>query len=169
MSFGDAELVEEFPAENRYAANGSGRLSGFPHQTRGCPQISITTRSASPIGFSKLNTPPASASVYASIRTSRFELQDSRSGWFAVPFLQDSFIPCNMPVYPGALSVPEISGGDRAAALYSLIGSVKLNGLDPEAYLRHVLALIADYPINQIDQLLPWNVAMPPTQLSDGL
>ncbi|MBS0418652.1 MAG: IS66 family transposase [Proteobacteria bacterium] len=50
-------------------------------------------------------------------------------------------------------------GGDRAAAVYSLIGTAKLNGLNPEAYLRHVLARIADHPINRIDELLPWNLA----------
>jgi hypothetical protein len=53
------------------------------------------------------------------------------------------------------------SGGDRAAAMYSLIGSAKLNGVDPEAYLRHVLAQIADHPINRICELLPWNVVLP--------
>jgi len=51
------------------------------------------------------------------------------------------------------------AGGDRAAAMYSLIGSAKLNDLDPEAYLRYVLERIADYPINRIDELLPWNLA----------
>ncbi|KVD55784.1 transposase [Burkholderia ubonensis] len=42
------------------------------------------------------------------------------------------------------------SGGERAAAMYSLIGSARLNGIDPEAYLHHV--------IDRIDELLPWNV-----------
>jgi transposase len=52
------------------------------------------------------------------------------------------------------------AGGERAAAIYSLIGTAKLNGLDPEAYLREVLTRIADHPINRIEELLPWNLAI---------
>jgi len=51
------------------------------------------------------------------------------------------------------------SGGERAAAIYSLVGSAKLNGLDPEAYLRQVLIRIAEHPISRIEELLPWNLA----------
>jgi hypothetical protein len=51
------------------------------------------------------------------------------------------------------------SGGERAAAIYSLVGTAKLNGVDPEAYLRYVLARIADHAINRIDELAPWAVA----------
>ncbi len=50
------------------------------------------------------------------------------------------------------------SGGERAAAIYSLIGTCKLNGIEPLAYLRHVLSRIADHRINRIDELLPWNL-----------
>ena len=50
-------------------------------------------------------------------------------------------------------------GGERAAAIYTLIGTAKLNGLDPQAQLRHVLDRIAEHPVNRIDELLPWNVA----------
>jgi transposase len=49
-------------------------------------------------------------------------------------------------------------GGARAATFYSLIGTAKLNGLDPEAYLRQVLTRIADHPISRIEELLPWNI-----------
>ncbi|MFN9970565.1 MAG: transposase domain-containing protein, partial [Phycisphaerae bacterium] len=51
------------------------------------------------------------------------------------------------------------AGGERAAAIYSLLGSAKLNGLDPERYLRAVLERIAEHPINRVDELLPWNLA----------
>jgi hypothetical protein len=57
------------------------------------------------------------------------------------------------------------SGGERAAVVYSLIGSAKLNGIDPELYLRRVLDQIADHPINRIHELLPWNLAAPRADL----
>ncbi|WP_148639755.1 IS66 family transposase, partial [Paenacidovorax caeni] len=59
------------------------------------------------------------------------------------------------------------AGGERAAAIYSLVQTAKLNGLDPEAYLREVLGRIAEHPINRIDELLPWNLmhtGVSPTQ-----
>jgi transposase len=59
------------------------------------------------------------------------------------------------------------AGGERAAAIYSLLGSAKLNGHNPEAFLREVIARIADHPIMRITDLLPWNLnAMPVKQLT---
>jgi transposase len=50
------------------------------------------------------------------------------------------------------------SGGERAAIIYSLIESCKLNHIDPQRYLQYVIERIADHPINRIQELLPWNV-----------
>jgi hypothetical protein len=49
------------------------------------------------------------------------------------------------------------AGGRRAAALYSLIETAKLNRLDPHKYLADVLTRIADHPARQIADLLPWH------------
>jgi transposase len=54
------------------------------------------------------------------------------------------------------------AGGERAAAIYSLIGTAKLNGLDPEAYLRYVIERIGEHPINRVEELLPWHLASIP-------
>jgi hypothetical protein len=50
-------------------------------------------------------------------------------------------------------------GGQRAALLYSLIVSARLNDVDPQAWLADVLARIAGHPANRLDELLPWNWA----------
>jgi transposase len=50
-------------------------------------------------------------------------------------------------------------GGESAAVVYSLLGTAKLNGIDPECYLPNALSRIADHPIKRIEELLPWNVA----------
>jgi transposase len=51
------------------------------------------------------------------------------------------------------------SGGQRAATFYTIIRTCVLNGVEPEAYLREVLACIGEHPINRIEELLPWNFA----------
>lgn len=49
------------------------------------------------------------------------------------------------------------AGGKRAACIYTILETAKMNGVNPQAYLTDVLARIADHPINKIDALLPWN------------
>ncbi|EME69299.1 transposase [Paramagnetospirillum caucaseum] len=53
------------------------------------------------------------------------------------------------------------AGGDRAAAVYTLIETDTPTGRDPEAYLRDVIGRIADHPINRIADLLPWTIGAP--------
>ena len=48
-------------------------------------------------------------------------------------------------------------GGERAAAIYTLVETAKLNGVDPQAWLADVLARLPDHPVRRIDELLPWN------------
>jgi transposase len=50
------------------------------------------------------------------------------------------------------------AGGDRSAAIYSLLGTAKLNGHNPEAFLREVLTRIAEHPISRINEVLPWHL-----------
>jgi hypothetical protein len=54
-------------------------------------------------------------------------------------------------------------GGERAAVFYTLTRTAKLNGIEPEAYLREILTRIGEHPINAIEALLPWNIAKPAT------
>jgi transposase len=52
------------------------------------------------------------------------------------------------------------SGGDRAASMHTIFQTAKLNGINPESYMRDTLTKIAEgHPINRIDELLPWRVA----------
>jgi transposase len=51
-------------------------------------------------------------------------------------------------------------GGNNAAVIFTLTQTAKLNGLNVEAYLRHVINVIPDIPIRRVDELLPWNVKL---------
>ena len=48
-------------------------------------------------------------------------------------------------------------GGERAAVMFTLIGTARLNDIDPQAWLADVLARIAEHPARRLDELLPWN------------
>lgn len=52
------------------------------------------------------------------------------------------------------------AGGKRAATVYTLIETARLNRIDPEAYLRDVIARIAGHPMKRLDELLPWNTRL---------
>ena len=54
-----------------------------------------------------------------------------------------------------------LRGGERAAFMYTLIGTAKLNDIDPQAWLADVLARIADISQTQLHELLPWNWQQP--------
>jgi len=53
-------------------------------------------------------------------------------------------------------------GGLRAATMYSLIVTAKMNGVDPEAWLADVLSRISGHPAHRLDELLPWNWRLRP-------
>ncbi len=58
------------------------------------------------------------------------------------------------------LFVGSDAGGDRAASIYTLVQTAKLNSVNPEAYLRDTLARIAEgHPISRVDDLMPWKTA----------
>ena len=59
------------------------------------------------------------------------------------------------------LFVGSHAGGKAAAIAYTLIETVKLNGVDPQAWLTDILGRIADHKINAIDELLPWRATQP--------
>ncbi|STG30944.1 transposase [Escherichia coli] len=57
-------------------------------------------------------------------------------------------------------SLAAITAASVGALLYGLIGTCRLNGIDPEAYLRHILSVLPEWPSNRVDELLPWNVVL---------
>jgi hypothetical protein len=59
-------------------------------------------------------------------------------------------------------------GGERAAAMYSLIVTAKMNDVDPQAWLTDVLARIADHPAQKLDELLPWNWTTAPNASAEA-
>ncbi|ECX9583851.1 transposase domain-containing protein, partial [Salmonella enterica] len=57
------------------------------------------------------------------------------------------------------------AGGERAAVLYTILGTARLNDINPNQYLTAVLKRIGQHQINKVDELLPWNIDLStPTQ-----
>ncbi len=72
-----------------------------------------------------------------------------------------SFGPCIGTAYGISYRALQEMLAERGALLYSLIETCKLNGVDPDRYLRHVLDAIADWPVNRVSALLPWRITLP--------
>jgi len=108
---------------------------------------------------------------YASVLNTRHSMGYGLGRWEALlRFCDDGGIEIDENAAERALRVGALGrknflfagsdgSGESAAAIYSLLGTAKLNGIDPESYLRNVLSRIADHPIKRIEDLLPWNVA----------
>jgi transposase len=62
-----------------------------------------------------------------------------------------------------------VAGGQRAAVLYTILGAANLNEINPREYLTAVLKRIGQHPINQMDDLLPWNIDLTTTSDTDAL
>jgi len=110
--------------------------------------------------------PLAKAIKYALVRWDALELYTSNGA------IEIDNNPIEREIRPIALGRKNYlfagsdAGGERAAMMYSLMNTAKLNGIEPEAYLTHVLRRIADYPVNRVDELLPWNVQLDTTTSS---
>ncbi len=61
---------------------------------------------------------------------------------------------------PAYLFFGSDKGGEAAAIIYSLLGTCKLNGVEPEAWLRDVISKISDWQSNRVHELLPWNLSI---------
>ena len=68
----------------------------------------------------------------------------------------------------GHYGVASDRGGERAAVMYSLIVTAKMNDIDPQALLADVLGRIAAHPAHKLDELLPWNWHGPSAQSSQA-
>ena len=69
-------------------------------------------------------------------------------------------LPSETMIWQPEFTDKTLSRKPGAVQLYGLIGTCRLNGIDPEAYLRHILSVLPEWPSNRVDELLPWNVVL---------
>jgi len=98
---------------------------------------------------------PCARRIAAADGARRAHASDRKSQLLARHGQNDSDIAIGRKNY---LFLGSDEGGDRAATLYSLLGTARLNGVNPLAYLTHVLKVINDHKVNAIDALLPWRL-----------
>ena len=98
---------------------------------------------------------PCARRIAAADGARRAHASDRKSQLLARHGQNDSDIAIGRKNY---LFLGSDEGGDRAATFYSLLGTARLNGVNPLAYLPHVLKVINDHKVNAIDALLPWRL-----------
>lgn len=122
-------------------------------------------------------SPPKVIAKYREIRRAGIRMRqtvEAGNTYLMGPLEEDRYIP--KPyfknwvklIYGGKVAISRanetgcmvIVDEERAAAMCTLIETARLNGLDPERYLRAVIACIGDHPINRIDELRPWNITL---------
>jgi transposase len=170
--FYDIHVVHASPTTTE-ALTRIGALYGIEEQIRGKPaelRAAIREQQAKPLLDQLRNWMEKALGSLSTKSETAGAIRYTLSRWCALTrYVDDGLLEIDNSAAERALRAVAIgrknylflgsdSGGQRAASLYSLIGTAKLCGLDPAFYLRTVLATIPDHPINRIQELLPWNI-----------
>jgi hypothetical protein len=169
----DIHVVHASPTTTEGLAR-IGALYGIEEQIRGMPaevRASVRQQRARPLLDELHNWMEKALRSLSAKSETAAAIRYALSHWRALTrYVDDGLLEIDNSAAERALRADAIgrknylfmgsdSGGQRAASLYSLIGTAKLCGLDPAFYLRTVLATISGHPINRIQQLLPWKLA----------